>query len=80
MKRLWWASLLRSFLGAMIVIGAFAALASLIEVYFFAIILLVLVVIYRGEILGLGARDPRISSEPPGASAAAGWRGSSGKP
>ena len=72
MTRLWWASFLRSALGAAIIIGALCALASVIEIYFFAVVFLVLIVLYRREVLGRGGRDARITGFP-GASGGGRW-------
>lgn len=77
-RRMWWTSFGRAALGAAVIIGALALLASVFEVYFLAIVLLVLTFLYRREILITRAPEPleiapglppvtgAIAPEPPG--------------
>ncbi len=57
-RRMWWSSLGRAAIGAVLIIGVLAALASVLEVYFFAILVAVLLFCYRREILPTRAPRP----------------------
>ena len=70
-RGMWWASFGRAALGALVIIGSLAVVAWMLEIYFFAGILLLLTFLYRREILSPRRSAPlRVAPAAPGPSEA----------